>query len=103
MSKRKLVSRAKDYFRGSRLARLLEGSNLVVECVPSAGEDMGASNDYINFLRSGFDGTVDLCNTFAAWRKSGGKSSQTRRNSRPAALQRPQRCCHKRAINSDDG
>ena len=64
---------------------------------------MGAGDDYINFLRSGFDGTVDLCHALGEWRKSGGKSCRNRRNPHPAALECPQRCFHKRVINADGG
>src|SRR5262249_35432213 len=82
-------------------AGMLELGNLVVQCLPSAGKNVCASDYDVDLVRAGFDRTANLGNAFLQRRKPGGESCGDGSYTNACALSCPQRCFDESLITPD--
>src|SRR5579872_865109 len=82
---------------------VFEGGDFVVERLPFGGEDVGAGDDYVNFVGACFDGAADFVDAFGEGREAGGKAGGDGSDADAAAFEGAASGFYEDVIDADGG
>jgi hypothetical protein len=82
---------------------VFEGGHFVVEGLPFAGEDVGASDDDIDFIGACFDGAADFVDALVEGREACGEAGGNGGYADAAAFERAARGFHEDVVDADSG
>ena len=103
VAKREQIAGAENDFEVRGAAGVFEGGDFVVQGLPFGAEDVGASDDDVDFVGAGFDGAANFRDAFGERREAGGEAGADGGNANAGAFESATGGFDEKMVDADGG